>query len=94
VIRDRLLIAAIDPDQARQGRPRAYSEPDLAAQLFRPFPDELRSSCLVVLFGAGATVAAFMTKQTPALLALGIPVIDLLVILLRCETEGTMGRLP
>jgi hypothetical protein len=39
-------------------------------------------------------VAAFMTKQTPALLALGIPVVDLLVILLRCETEGTMGRLP
>jgi hypothetical protein len=34
-----------------------------------------------------------MTKQTPAL-ALGIPVIVLLVVLLRCETEHTMGRFP
>jgi uncharacterized membrane protein YoaK (UPF0700 family) len=48
---------------------------------------------LVVLFGTGAAVGAFMTKQTPAL-ALGIPVIALLVVLLRCETERTMGRFP
>ncbi len=48
---------------------------------------------LVVLFGTGAAMGAFMTKQTPAL-ALGIPVIVLLVVLLRCETERTMGRLP
>jgi len=52
-----------------------------------------RSAGLVVSFGTGAAVGAFMTKQTPAL-ALGIPVIVLLVVLLRCETERTMGRLP
>jgi uncharacterized membrane protein YoaK (UPF0700 family) len=48
---------------------------------------------LVVLFGAGAALGAFMTKQTPTL-TLGIPVIALLVVLLHCETERTTGRLP
>jgi uncharacterized membrane protein YoaK (UPF0700 family) len=48
---------------------------------------------LVVLFGTGAAAGAFMTKQTPAL-ALGIPVVALLVVLLHCETERTTGRLP
>jgi hypothetical protein len=57
------------------------------------FSDLFPMSSDGALFGTGAAVGAFMTKQTPAL-ALGIPVIVLLVVLLRCETERTMGRFP
>ncbi|WP_354108927.1 YoaK family protein [Bradyrhizobium sp. S3.12.5] len=39
---------------------------------------------LCVTFGLGAAVGAFATKQIPNL-ALGIPVIALLIVLLRCE---------
>ena len=38
-------------------------------------------------FGLGAAVGAFATKQIPNL-ALGIPVIALLLVLLRCESPG------
>jgi hypothetical protein len=37
------------------------------------------------VFGFGAAVGAFATKDIPDL-ALGIPVVALLVVLLRCET--------
>jgi uncharacterized membrane protein YoaK (UPF0700 family) len=39
---------------------------------------------LCFTFGLGAAVGAFATKQIPNL-ALGIPVIALLIVLLRCE---------
>lgn len=39
-----------------------------------------------VAFGAGAAVGAFATKEMPVL-ALGIPVIALVIVLLRCETS-------
>jgi uncharacterized membrane protein YoaK (UPF0700 family) len=51
------------------------------------------SAGLVVSFGTGAGVGAFMTKQAPAL-AIGIPGIVLLFVLLRRETERMMGRFP
>lgn len=43
-----------------------------------------------VAFGLGAAVGAFATKQLPAL-ALGIPVIALLIVLLRCEQRSAPG---
>jgi uncharacterized membrane protein YoaK (UPF0700 family) len=43
-----------------------------------------------VAFGLGAAVGAFATKQFPAL-ALGIPVIALLIVLLRCEQRPAPG---
>jgi len=49
------------------------------------------SAGLVVSFGTGAGVGAFTPRRAPAL-ALGIP--GVLVVLLRCETERTTGRLP
>jgi uncharacterized membrane protein YoaK (UPF0700 family) len=42
---------------------------------------------LCITFGLGAAVGAFATKQIPNL-ALGIPVIALLLVLLRCESRG------
>ena len=42
---------------------------------------------LCITFGLGAAVGAFATKQIPNL-ALGIPVIALLLVLLRCESPG------
>jgi len=42
---------------------------------------------LCATFGLGAAVGAFATKQIPNL-ALGIPVIALLLVLLRCESPG------
>jgi uncharacterized membrane protein YoaK (UPF0700 family) len=47
---------------------------------------------LCVTFGLGAAVGAFATKQIPNL-ALGIPVIALLVVLLLCEVTSEEGRL-
>src|SRR4051812_12867795 len=43
-----------------------------------------------VAFGLGAAVGAFATKQFPAL-TLGIPVISLLIVLLRCEQRSAPG---
>jgi uncharacterized membrane protein YoaK (UPF0700 family) len=42
-------------------------------------------------FGLGAAVGAFATKQIPNL-ALGIPVIALLIVLLRCDLHGDEAR--
>jgi uncharacterized membrane protein YoaK (UPF0700 family) len=42
---------------------------------------------LCITFGLGAALGAFATKQIPNL-ALGVPVIALLVVLLRCESPG------
>lgn len=42
-------------------------------------------------FGLGAAVGAFATKQIPDL-ALGIPVIALLIVLLRCDLRGDEAR--
>jgi uncharacterized membrane protein YoaK (UPF0700 family) len=42
-------------------------------------------------FGLGAAVGAFATKQIPDL-ALGIPVIALLIVLLRCDLHGDEAR--
>lgn len=47
---------------------------------------------LCVTFGLGAAVGAFATKQIPNL-ALGLPVIALLVVLLLCEVSSDEGRL-
>jgi uncharacterized membrane protein YoaK (UPF0700 family) len=51
-------------------------------------PGTLRRSgilfALCVMFGSGAAAGAFVTKSIPNL-ALGIPVIALLIVLLRCE---------
>ncbi|MET4608108.1 uncharacterized membrane protein YoaK (UPF0700 family) [Bradyrhizobium sp. JR4.1] len=47
---------------------------------------------LCVSFGLGAAVGAFATKQIPNL-ALGLPVIALLVVLLLCEASSEEGRL-
>ncbi|MGY4507851.1 uncharacterized membrane protein YoaK (UPF0700 family) [Bradyrhizobium sp. USDA 3650] len=47
---------------------------------------------LCVTFGLGAAVGAFATKQIPNL-ALGLPVIALLVVLLLCEVSSEEGRL-
>ena len=47
---------------------------------------------LCVAFGLGAAVGAFATKQIPNL-ALGLPVIALLVVLLLCEVSSEEGRL-
>jgi uncharacterized membrane protein YoaK (UPF0700 family) len=47
---------------------------------------------LCVTFGLGAAVGAFATKQIPNL-ALGLPVIALLVVLLLCEASSEEGRL-
>ena len=46
-------------------------------------PASLRQLC--VTFGLGAAVGAFATKQIPNL-TLGVPVIALLIVLLRCES--------
>jgi len=42
-------------------------------------------------FGLGAAVGAFATKQSPNL-ALGVPVIALLIVLLRCDLHGDEAR--
>jgi uncharacterized membrane protein YoaK (UPF0700 family) len=42
---------------------------------------------LCITFGLGAALGAFATKQIPNL-ALGVPVIALLIVLLRCESPG------
>lgn len=47
---------------------------------------------LCVTFGLGAAVGGFATKQIPNL-ALGLPVIALLVVLLLCEVSSEEGRL-
>jgi uncharacterized membrane protein YoaK (UPF0700 family) len=47
---------------------------------------------LCVTFGLGAAVGAFATKQIPNL-ALGLPVIALVVVLLLCEVSSEEGRL-
>jgi uncharacterized membrane protein YoaK (UPF0700 family) len=47
---------------------------------------------LCVTFGLGAAVGAFATKQIPNL-ALGLPVIALLVVLLLCEASNEEGRI-
>ncbi|WP_409192623.1 YoaK family protein [Bradyrhizobium sp. RDM4] len=47
---------------------------------------------LCVTFGLGAAVGAFATKQIPNL-ALGLPVIALLVVLLRCEIASDEASL-
>jgi uncharacterized membrane protein YoaK (UPF0700 family) len=47
---------------------------------------------LCVTFGLGAAVGAVATKQIPNL-ALGLPVIALLVVLLLCEVSSEEGRL-
>jgi uncharacterized membrane protein YoaK (UPF0700 family) len=53
-------------------------------------PGALRRSgiftAVCVAFGLGAAVGAFATKGIPAL-ALGIPVIALLIVLLHCEVQ-------
>ncbi len=46
---------------------------------------------LCLAFGLGAAVGAFATKQIPVL-ALGIPVIALLIVLLRCEAQRNVAR--
>lgn len=46
---------------------------------------------LCVAFGAGAAVGAFLTKQIPYL-ALGAPIVVLLMVLLLCETERGWTR--
>ncbi|TPQ33862.1 DUF1275 domain-containing protein [Bradyrhizobium guangdongense] len=48
-------------------------------------------AALSAVFGFGAAAGAFATKIIPDL-ALGIPVIALLIVLLRCETERGEGR--
>jgi uncharacterized membrane protein YoaK (UPF0700 family) len=47
---------------------------------------------LCVAFGTGAAVGALATKNIPDL-ALGIPVVALLIVLLRCEAQGGEGRI-
>ena len=47
---------------------------------------------LCLSFGVGAAIGAFSTKQEPEL-ALGIPVILLLIVLLRCEIQRHEGRI-
>ena len=87
-IQDRHLSAAIDPDQARQGGARllgARSWPLSLSDLFRMSSD----LCLVVLFGTGAAISAFMTKRIQHGYRHSR---DRLAGRLRCETERTMGR--
>lgn len=48
-------------------------------------------AALCVAFGAGAAVGAYATKSIPAL-ALGLPVVALLTVLLRCEIRPTEER--
>jgi uncharacterized membrane protein YoaK (UPF0700 family) len=48
-------------------------------------------AALCVAFGAGAGVAACATKSIPDL-ALGLPVVALLIVLLRCEIRPTEER--
>ncbi|AND93983.1 MULTISPECIES: YoaK family protein [Bradyrhizobium] len=58
-------------------------------------PGPLRRSgmfaALCVMFGVGAAVGAFATKSFPNL-ALGMPVIALLIVLLRCEVDRSEAR--
>jgi len=44
-------------------------------------------AALCIAFGLGAAIGAFATKQVPNL-ALGVPVIALLIVLLRCEVQS------
>ena len=46
---------------------------------------------LCVIFGTGAAVDAFLTRQIPYL-ALGIPIVVLLIVLLLCETQRGWAR--
>ena len=59
-------------------------------------PGSLRRSgmfaAVCVMFGVGAAVGAFTTKSIPNL-ALGIPVIALLIVLLRCEAPRNAERI-
>jgi uncharacterized membrane protein YoaK (UPF0700 family) len=48
-------------------------------------------AALCVAFGAGAAVGAYATKSIPTL-ALGLPVVALLTVLLRCEIRPTEER--
>jgi uncharacterized membrane protein YoaK (UPF0700 family) len=49
-------------------------------------------AALCVAFGIGAAVGAYATKFIPAL-ALGLPVVALLIVLLRCEVRPNEKRL-
>jgi uncharacterized membrane protein YoaK (UPF0700 family) len=49
-------------------------------------------AALCVAFGIGAAVGAYATKGIPDL-ALGLPVIALLIVLLRCEVQRSEERL-
>jgi uncharacterized membrane protein YoaK (UPF0700 family) len=49
------------------------------------------SAALCAAFGAGAAVGAYATKSIPDL-ALGLPVVSLLIVLLRCEIRPTEER--
>jgi uncharacterized membrane protein YoaK (UPF0700 family) len=57
----------------------------------RPFRRPTVFATILVAFGAGAALGAYMTVQVPAL-TLGIPVTVLLIALLRCEQRG--GPVP
>lgn len=48
-------------------------------------------AALCVAFGVGAAVGAYGTKSIPDL-ALGLPVVALLIVLLRCEIGPTEER--
>jgi len=48
-------------------------------------------AALCAAFGAGAAVGAYATKSIPDL-ALGLPVVALLIVLLRCEIRPTEER--
>jgi uncharacterized membrane protein YoaK (UPF0700 family) len=49
-------------------------------------------AALCVAFGIGAAVGAYATKVIPDL-ALGLPVVALLIVLLRCEVQRNEGRI-
>jgi uncharacterized membrane protein YoaK (UPF0700 family) len=57
----------------------------------RPFRRPTVFATILVAFGAGAALGAYVTVQVPAL-TLGIPVTVLLIALLRCEQRG--GPVP
>ena len=89
------LYIAVSPP-IRRGNMRQAIESVFAAVSGDPESDTLRRSgifaALCVAFGIGAAVGAYATKGIPDL-ALGLPVVALLIVLLRCEVQRNEQRI-
>jgi uncharacterized membrane protein YoaK (UPF0700 family) len=89
------LYIAVSPP-IRRGNLRQAIESVFAAVSGDRESDTLRRSgifaALCVAFGIGAAVGAYATKAIPDL-ALGLPVVALLIVLLRCEVQRNEPRI-